>query len=932
MFNQINPVPNLPEQEKNTIEYWKSIDVVEKLKELRKGRPEWVYYDGPITANNTPHYGHAIQWTMKDLIPRFWSMKNYFVSRNMGWDCQGIPVEFEVEKQLGFDKKEDIEKYGVEKFNNLCRESVLKYRDQIFYYETRIGRWFDETDMYYTMDSTFIESMWWSLKELYKKGYLYEGHKVVAYSTRAGTTLSQHEVDAGGYKEIEDPSITVKFPLVKDPTTSFLAWTTTPWTMPGNLMLAVRKDILYVKVKSQDQFYILAKDALERNFEGKVFEIVKEYKGADLVGEQYIPPYDYYLNKKQEGCFKVIESSHVGTEEGTGIVHLAPYGAEDFEILMSMGVKLFDYLDDTANFTKDIPEYEGIFYRDAADKINAGLTKKNLMFYQGKATHRMPMCWRTDTPLIYKPIKSWYIAVTKVKDKLLKELDTVMYVPEQVGVSMARTWVENARDWAISRKRYWGTPLPLWVNDKTDEKVFIGSFEELKNLSGIQLSDPHRPFCDEVTWEDKKKGGTFRRVKDVVDVWYDSGSMPFAQLHYPFENKEKLKTKFPAQYIVEAAEQTHLWFYTMLVLNVMLFDKTPYKNVVTHGLMCDEEGKRLSKHKHNYPPMDEVLDTLGGDVLRMFILTSPLVAAENVKFNTTLLTDIKKDFFLPLWNVLRYFLSYANEYKFEPSNKEPQSDNVLDKWILARLTHLINFVNEKFDCYLMMPASRELIPFVQDLSTWYLRRSRDRIKEGDLGALDTLYYVLVQFTKLIAPVTPFFSEEMYKALNLPSVTDLSSVHFDFYPKVKTLTPADKSLLEQMKSDREVVSKFLAERIANKLPVRQPLASVKTSQKIYFKDIVKNELNVKEILDESTEDLLDINITEDLKIEGMAREIIRKIQDLRKEQGLRISDDIQATYIEDEDTKKVVLKYGEDIKKKTICLKLEPSDKYSVKKV
>jgi isoleucyl-tRNA synthetase len=945
-FPQLEPVPDLPNQEKDIIEYWKEIDVVNELKRMRKGEEEKVYYDGPITANNLPHYGHAIQWTLKDLVPRYWSMKGFYVSRNMGWDCQGIPVEYEIEKELGFESKEDIEKYGVKKFNELCKNSVFKYRDEIFRYETRIGRWFDEEDMYYTMDKDFIESMWWSLKELHKKGLLYEGHKVVAYSTRAGTTLSTHEVNAGGYKEIEDPYVTVKFEITDDSDLKgsfLLAWTTTPWTIPGNLLLAVGEAVEYSKVESGEETFILATDRIKEIFKGNKYEVLGKVEVKDLIGLSYKQPFDYFESKRNDGLFEVVSSSHATTEEGTGVVHLAPYGAEDFEIFMDRGTKLFDYLDDTAHFTDLVPKYKGLFYKKANQEIIKDLNENGTLFDSGKTVHRMPMCWRTETPLIYKPIKSWYVAVTKIKEKMISENNSVNWVPKHVGTGIAGAWIENARDWALSRSRYWGTPLPLWVNDKTGEMEFIGSYSELKDKSGVEVDDPHRPFVDEITWEDKENGGTFRRSPDVIDVWYDSGSMPFAQLHYPFDGKEKLKQKFPAEYVCEMTEQARLWFYTMIVLGVALFDKVPYKNVVAHGVMLDKEGKKLSKSKNNYPPMDDVLDKFGGDVLRFFILTSPVVQAESARFYSDALNEIRKEFFIPLWNSVKYFTTYANSNGFEPDGKIPASGNTLDKWILARFQEAVNISSDKMDDYLIMEAARQLKPFVVDLSTWYIRRSRDRISSGDKDAIQTLYYVLSGFTKLIAPMVPFISEKLYEVLGLRDISGLDSVHLDLYPREKELTREQRELLESMQSTRDIVSKALSIRVTEGIPVRQALGRVIVSKKVQFEGLVMEELNVKKVVvgklegkalvkDISGTVALDTDITEDLRLEGVARDMVRKIQDLRKKQKLDISDVVNVIFKSTDDTEEAVNKHRKLIKKKVLAQKLTSGGEYKVELV
>ncbi len=914
---------------------------------MRKDSIKKIYYDGPITANNTPHYGHAISWTLKDIVPRYWSMKNFYVSRNMGWDCQGLPVEIEVEKTLGFKDKEDIEKFGIEKFNQLCKESVFKYKDAIYHYETRLGRWFDDTDVYHTMDKNFIESMWWSFKELYSKDFIYEGFKVVPYSTRAGCSLSHQEVADGGYSELEDPYITIRFKLKDTENTYILAWTTTPWTMPGNLMLAIGKKIKYVKVEYNGDFYILAEKRVEDIFKDKQYKLVGDVSTEEIVGKDYEQPYNYYESKRDEGCFKVVYADHATDEDGTGVVHLAPYGEEDFDVFMKMGIRIFDYLDDTAHFLDVIPEYKGLFYKAANKVILVDLEKNGVLFDTGTIVHRMPMCYRTKTPLIYRPIKSWYLAVTKIRDQMVKENQTVNWVPEHLKDGMSRMWISNARDWAISRNRYWGTPLPVWINDKTNEMVVLGSFEEVEKLSGTKIDDPHRPFVDEVTWEDTKNGGTFKRVTDVLDVWYDSGSVPFAKVHYPFENKENFELVYPADYIAEGLDQVRLWFYTMHVLGVALFDKVPYRNAVTSGMMLDKEGKKLAKSKKNFPPMEEVLDSFGADVLRLFVLTSPIVQGESARFHTDVLKDVKQEFFMPLWNSLRYFLTYANLANVKFDLEKPESNNELDKWILALLQKAINNATENLDKYWIMQASRELPQFVQDLSTWYIRRSRDRIKDDDVEALKTLYYVLVQFSRLVAPMTPMLAEQMYQILNVKDLTGLDSVHHDFYPEVVTLTKDQEKLIESMSFTRSIVSAALSIRVSKGLKVRQPLANLYVMPKdgvtIEFQeDLIKDEVNIKNVAvvsapvenTESFEDKkffihLDIAMTEELETEGIARELIRKIQDLRKAQQLDVSAPITVTYEATEENKKAVAKFETEIKKKVLASELIAGEEYLV---
>jgi len=905
MFKEIDSLPNFSALEKEILSYWETLIPVEKLKELRKNSPEFVYYDGPITANGMPHYGHCITWTMKDVIPRYWTMKNYYVSRNMGWDCQGILVEVEVEKELGFKHKDDIVKFGIDKFNDACKNSVLRLKDLIFDYEKKMGRWFDEKDEYYTMDPKYIESMWWSVKELYNKGLLYEDFKNVAYSTRAGTTLSSHEVKDGGYKDVEDDFVIVKFKL-RDEDTFLLCYTTTPWTLFGNLLIGAKKDAIYAKVSYQNQNYICAKELVETLFK-EDYSLIEEFDSSKFVGKEYLPVFSHYEDKRSEGAFKVIFANHAVTTEGTGLVHLAPYGEEDFEILKDKKIKAFDYLDDTANFTNDIPEFKGLFYKEANSKIIEDLVNKDLMFSHGKILHRMPMCYRTNTPLIYRPIKSWYLNVEKLKPRLLEENDKIRWVPDHVKKGNSGTWIENAKDWCLSRNRYWGTPMPIWKNDLTGEIKVIGSFEELKELSGVELTDPHRPYVDDISWEDTVNGGTFKRIIDVIDVWYDSGSVPFAKVYYP-NNPELFKQKFPAKYISEGMDQTHLWFYTMLVLNVALFDKAPFENCIVTGMLLDKNAKKLSKSKGNYPPIDDVLENYSADILRYFALTSPIVQGEFTRFYEDLLKDIKKEFFLIYWNTLKFFVTYANMNNFDPSMKV-ESNDVLDKWIKLRVKEAKSYIFSNLDSYEIMPAGRVFAPLVNDLSTWYVRRSREKIKNGDLASLSTLYDVLSEITLLMAPFFPFLSEKSYQVLCLDKTRNLESVHFDLFTGIdEKLDDSEKLLLHQMESDRKVITELLNLRTKSKVSLRQPLLSFFSSKEVNFTELVLDEANIKSVSTSSftsenvvsNDDgsiVLNLDLNDDLRNEGILRDFLRKVQDLRKSSNLKVEDKIILTYSE-----------------------------------
>ena len=938
MYKDLESVPNLPAQEKEVLAFWDSENVVEKLKQLRAGEKNWVYYDGPITANNIPHYGHAITWTMKDVVPRYWSMKGYQVDRNMGWDTKGILVEYEVEKELKFTKKSDIKAFGEARFIKYCREYVGKYKKIMFEYEKRLGRWFDESAMYSTDDPKFVESMWWALKKLYGQGLLYEGHKVVAYSTRAGMTLSTHEVSDGGYKDVEDPFVTVKFKLKGRKNEYFLAWTTTPWTIPGNLMLAANEDLDYVKVSVGSDVFIVAKDRVKEVLKEEKHKILETFKGSELEGLEYEQPFKIFEDKRSEGCFRVVLSPHASAEEGTGIVHLAPYGEEDFEIFMKLGIKLFDYLDESANFTDLVPDYGGLFYKDANDKIINDLKEVGVLYDNGTLTHRMPMCYRTGTPLIYKPVKSWYIATTKLKDRMLEENQKLSWYPKHLKDGNSKVWIENARDWALSRSRYWGTPLPLWINDQTGERVLIGSLAELYELSGVRLTDPHRPVVDEVTWEDKKNGGTFRRVLDVIDVWFDSGSMPFAQFHYPFENEEKFNKYMPAQYISEGPDQVRLWFYTMHVLGVALFDKVPYQNVLTIGNLLDESGKKMSKSKRNYRPMEEVLDEFGADVLRYFILTSSIVTGVDSIFASDALQNARKEFFIPLWNSLKFFTTYANFNGFEGKAFHVEPKNILDRWVLLRLQETVNGLNTNMESYNVMDASRLFASFVSDLSTWYIRRSRDRLRLGDTDAFATFYTVLGELSILLAPFTPFLAETIYETLALEKITKLRSVHYNLYPEVKKLTASDIKLLAEMKLILQVAEKGNFLRKEAGIKIRQPLklltveANMKPGQDLL--ELLKDELNVKEVkvkVGKSKEPVvtLDTQIDHALMLEGLARGLIRSIQALRKEMGTRLDSVVEVEYISSSELDEAVKTYTEEIKSKAKVSTLKPGKELKI---
>ncbi|KKP65328.1 MAG: Isoleucine-tRNA ligase, partial [candidate division WS6 bacterium GW2011_GWE1_34_7] len=878
-------VPTFSQTEEKILKYWIEKNILEKSIEQRPKENPFTFYDGPITSNNKPHYGHALTMVIKDVVPRYKTMKGYRVERSLGWDCQGIPVEYEVEKELGFEQKEDIEKFGVEKFNELCRASVKKYQGEIFALTERMGRWVNSDEEYATMDPWYIESVWWSLKELYQKDLLYEGYKVVPYSTRAGSTLSNSEVALGGYSAIVDPAVVVKLKL-KDEDTYLLIWTTTPWTLPGNLLVAVGEDFDYVQVEYKNEKYIVGKELVENIFKENL-KVLKEYKGSELIGREYEPLYPYYSSKRDEGAFRVVHADHVTFEDGTGLVHQAPYGEEDFMLMTGMGIGMFDYLDDQGNMKEEISEFKGMFYKKANKYIMQDLEQRNLLFAHYDYEHQMPMCWRTNTPLIYKPIKSWYVKVTAIRDMLVSENKEINWVPKHVKEGRFGNWLEEARDWALSRNRYWGTPLPVWVCDKCGEKDVLGSFAEVKEKSGVELKDPHKPFVDEIEYK-CECGGTKKRVNDVIDVWYDSGSMPFARFHYPFENKEKFESKYPGEFIAEGVDQTRGWFYTLHVLGVALFGKKSFRNVIVNGMALAPDGTKMSKSKRNYTEVNIVLDQMGADSLRLYFLSSPIVHGEEVIFSEKFLKEITGTVLLPYWNSVKYFLNYKEQYNWKyTDNYKPE--NVMDRWIVSVLNKTVKDVTENMDEYRLQKATKAIFELIDVLSKWYIRRSRDRFVSGDIQALNTLHFVLLEIGKLMAPFAPFISESVFLTLSDESK---ESVHLEDYP-VFNKEYLDEKLMEEMDTVRNICSMGLNIRDENRLKVRQPLskAYVPISGEEML-DIVKGELNVKEVEYSKKEvegkDIksqsngtifvsLDTHISDDLKEEGLLNEVLRGLQ-------------------------------------------------------
>lgn len=951
-----------PEVEKDILKFWKDNNIFKKSLEQRPENKMKAFYDGPITANGMPHHGHMLTFAIKDLFPRYWTMKGYKVPRSLGWDCQGIPVEYEIEKKLGFKEKKDIEKFGVAEFNKLCKESVLQYRGAMIELEEKMGRLTNTDEEYATMDADYIESIWWSLKELHSKGLLYEGFKVVPYSTRAGTTLSNAEVALGGYKPFVDPAVTVEFKLKSDPTTMLLAWTTTPWTLPTNFGLAVGKDIEYVKVTGniEGNKYILAKDRLEAVFKDSKYEILETLKAEDLVGLEYIPLFNYFPNKLN--AYKVYEGFHVTTDSGTGIVHLAPYGAEDNEIFKEVGIESIDVLNEQGDFTKVIPDYAGMNYRDANPKIIEYLEKNDLLFEKEDYTHDMPMCWRTNTPLIYKPITSWYIAMSTLRDRLVNNNEKINWTPSHAKHGRFGNWLAEIKDWGISRLRYWGTPLPIWKSE-SGKVLVISSFDELETYSGIRIEDPHRPYIDEIEFD--FEGEHYKRIPDVLDVWYDSGAMPFARFHYPFENKEKFENKFPAEFIAEGIDQTRGWFYTLHAISTALFDSEAFKNVVINGFILDDHGAKLSKSKKNYSDPDVMLQTFGADAIRINFFSTPIVSGEDTSITDSTVKLTTQEAVLPLWNIYTYLTTYAEMHNFEPReelarNERKQGDdkkwdhmpfgdldNVLDTWLLTRLQDTIKNVTDELERYDIQKAMSWIRGLVDDISKWYIRRSRDRFVNGDKSALEVLYYTYIEVLKLLAPFAPFLPEFLYRNLVREHLSNTpESIHLTDYPEYDiTFHEQNYDLTQQMDYVRGICSLGQSIRVENGLKLRQPLEKAlvtinneQLSISNELVEIIKEELNVKAVelvretpqgegLVTKTESglsvTLDTNLTQELKEEGLLAELKRQVQNFRKTSGLKMGEFVNLQFsINNSQLRSVVEKYKVEIMKEVSASEIE----------
>ncbi len=1000
--------------EKEILQYWQDHQIFEKTIEERPEHKPYVFYDGPPFATGLPHYGHILSSVAKDIIPRYYTMKGYRVRRRWGWDCHGLPIESLIEKELNISGKKQIEDMGVDVFNNACQSKVLLYTKEWKKMVDRIGRWIEFDNAYKTMDPSYMESVWWALKTIWDKGLIYEGRKVLMYCPRCETPVSKAEVTMdNSYRDVTEETAIVKFKVKSQKSSAlggsafdgkvgengdnvnvyFLAWTTTPWTLPGNVLLAVGESIDYVVVKHEKEFFVLAKDLVEKVMKGKEFVIAKELKGADLVGLEYEPLFDMpKMLETGKKAYYVVAGDFVTTEEGTGIVHIAPiYGEDDYNLGTKYDTPMVPMLDSKGHYNEIVPTFiKGEYYKKAEKQVKQYLADRNLLFTREQHTHSYPHCWRCDTPLIYNAVSAWFINIQAVKDRMIELNKTVNWFPEHLKEGRFLNILETAPDWNISRNRYWATPLPFWKHARTNEHntnirttnnentwnnsrlsaeqegpegvslkectnvMCIGSVEELKEKAvnyvevygdqELEEMDLHKHNMDKIRLKCDECGEEMERIPEVIDCWVEAASMPFAEFHYPFENQETFEKRFPGQYIAEYIAQTRAWFYYMHAIAALLFDNKSFENVVCTGTILNEKGEKLSKSKKNYTDPWQIIEQYGMDALRYYLMTSVVMQADNLYFSDREVKDIYNKVLNTLSNVESFYSMYAD---LRVSSKaQVTSSNVLDQWILAKMQILIREMTTHLDNYDTVRGGRPIKDFVDELSTWYLRRSRDRFKgedeEDKQFALQTLRHVLLTLAKLIAPYMPFIAEHIYLELEktkLPGEEFLQSVHLELWPEVDE-TLVNNDVLLKMETVRKVVEMGLSLRSEHGIKVRQVLGKFQITSSNFqmtgdLKQIIADELNVKEVVDsfepseiwKEKEDgglkvALNIEVTDELKKEGLLREVVRTINQMRKDQKLTINDMVSVTYsTEDELLKSVFVDFGDDLKTQVLATEI-----------
>lgn len=896
-FKPVDPKVDFPLQEEEVLKFWQEKDIFKKSVSQREGADDFVFYDGPPFATGLPHFGHFIPSTIKDIIPRYQTMKGKKVERRFGWDCHGLPIENLIEKELGINSKHEIEELGIDKFNEACRASVLRYTSEWRKTITRMGRWVDFDNDYKTMNPEFMESIWWVAKSLWDKNLIYEGKYILPYCPRCSTVLSTHEL-AQGYKDVQDQTVTVRFKITKAPEaiddkemtngkTYFLAWTTTPWTLPSNLGLCMGPEIDYVKIldKASGDYYIFAQARLSAYYKNEEdYQIIYTRKGKDFIDAEYEPLFPYFAQlsepefcaqktkqKCEKGAFRMFNADYVSTEDGTGIVHIAPaFGEEDHKVFAGSGVPEVEPIDAECKFTNEIPEYAGRFVKDCDKDIIARLKNEGKLVKRDTIVHSYPHCWRCGSPLIYRGIGSWFVKVQDHHESLLKANSQIAWQPNHIKEGRFGKWLAGSRDWAVSRNRYWGNPIPIWRCDNPECKdaVCVGSRQELKDLSGIYPEDLHKQYVDKITFPCKKCSGTMRRIPEVFDCWFESGSMPYAQQHYPFENKEYFEQHFPADFISEGLDQTRGWFYTLTILASHLFDKPAFKNCIVNGIVLASDGRKMSKSLRNFTDPVEAINKFGADAIRLFLMHSAVVKADEIRYSDDGVREILKSILIPWWNSYSFFVTYANIDKVTPTGHYFDSklpSNPLDAWLLSITQKLVSDVTKALDNYDLSAAIDPIVKFIDELNNWYIRRSRRRFwkSENDTDkteAYEALYIALKTLSLVAAPFVPFITEEMY--LNLKTPEDKESVHLCDYP-VPNEKWINKELEFKMETVQKAVSMGHSLRNQFNLKNRQPLASValvtRNSEEkrvlAEMEECIREELNVKKVEFHDREDEL-----------------------------------------------------------------------------